>query len=274
MENTIEVNGQKYIKADSRQAFIEQRNSVLAKIGETMSEALVEARAMIAGGAVISAFTHAETNDIDVYFRSKESLAKAFEAVTKDWENVYLGHTDKSITLKDRETDTVVQFIYFDYFDSLEEVFKAFDFTVCMAGIDLHNSSIHIDERFIPDIASRTLHFNRGTRFPYISLIRTKKYQEKGYKIGRGSILAIAQACANMKITSWDEAKEQLGGVYGDEIEIKIEEGREFNEDELNDVLTSIPEKREFVVNLSDYEKIYTELTGKEWGVNYDDLPF
>ena len=158
-------------------------------------------------------------------------MTKAFVKITDDWENVYLGHTDKSIRIRDLETGATVQFIHFDYFDNLDEVFEAFDFTVCMAGIDLKDGTLHMSPDFLSDVTSRTLHFNRGTRFPYISLIRTKKYQEKGYKICKGSILAIANACAQWKISTWEQAKEQLGGVYGYEIDVTVGKDVQFSQD-------------------------------------------
>lgn len=271
------INGEEYRRTNMVFDFKPQMMTVLDKLGDTILNACTEAGAMIAGGALTSAFTHNEIKDIDIYFRNIESMTKAFVKVTDDWENVYLGHTDKSITLRDSETGATVQFIHFDYFDSLPAVFEAFDFTVCMAGIDLKDGTLHMAPEFLSDVTSRTLHFNRGTRFPYISLIRTRKYQDKGYKIGKGSILAIANACAQWRIGNWEHAKEQLGGVYGDEIDVNVGQGVEFSQDALHELLTSIPEERSFSVNLADYALLYEKLTGVKWNErksNDFDLPF
>lgn len=273
-EDKITINGEEYRKTNMVFDFTPQMNTVLNQLGGLILDACTEAGAMIAGGALTSAFTHNEIKDVDIYFRDKESMAKAFVKITDDWENVYLGHTDKSITIRDLETGATVQFIHFDYFDNLQEVFDAFDFTVCMAGIDLKTGQLEMHQSFLSDVTSRTLHFNRGTRFPYISLIRTKKYQEKGYKIGKGSILAIANACAQWKIGTWEQAKEQLGGVYGDEIDVQVGQDVEFSQDALHNLLTSIPEERSFSVNLEDYAKLYEELTGIKWNERNNDLPF
>lgn len=275
MEDKITINGEEYRKTNMVFDFKPQMKKVLNQLGDVVLEACSEAGAMIAGGALTSAFTHQDIKDIDIYFRDKESMTQAFLKVTDDWENVYLGHTDKSITIRDLESGATVQFIFFDYFNDLQSVFSAFDFTVCMAGIDLKDGTLQMHPQFLSDIASRTLHFNDGTRFPYISLIRTRKYQDRGYKLSKGTILAIANACAQWKISNWQQAKEQLGGVYGDEIDVKVGENVEFSQQALNELLTSIPEERSFTVNLSDYELLYKELTGKDW---YDrdknDLPF
>lgn len=271
MERTIEINGVKYVKQGSD--FEAQIDKTVDLLGFEMLEALVEANAIIAGGAVLSNFTHQEVNDVDVYFRSKESMLKAFIRLTRQWDSVYLGHTDKSITMKDRESDAIVQFIYFDYFANAEAVFEAFDFTVCMAAIELNegNYELVMHPKFLSDVASRTLHFNAGTKFPYISLVRTRKYKEKGYKIGKGNMLSIGIACANMPIKSWEEAKYQLGGIYGYVVDLEIDENTEFTVEKLHEVVTRIKDQK-FSVNFTDYEDVIKILTGKSSSEYFSEL--
>lgn len=267
MQRTVEINGVKYVKQGSD--FERQIANVSNLIGEEIGVALEKVGAIIAGGAVLSQFTHAEVSDVDVYFPSRQALIDAFLDITVDWTSVYLGHTDKSITLKDRETGATVQFIYFDYFKTAEQVFEAFDFTVCMAAIELKEDQepeLVLHPQFLSDVASRTLHFNNGTRYPYISLIRTRKYAEKGYQIGKGNLLAIGAACATKPISSWEEAKEQLGGVYGYQIDLQINDDKEFTQKALHEVLTNIREDS-YIWQPHDYEDIFKELTG----VDYND---
>lgn len=268
MQRTIEINGEKYVKQDAD--FKKQIENTIDLLGFQMYEALTEAKAIIAGGALLSHFTHQDVNDVDVYFRDQESMAKAFARVTRDWDTVYLGHTDKSITLKDRDTDVHVQFIYFDFFKDAEAVFEAFDFTVCMAAIELGTEELVMHPQFLSDVASRTLHFNKGTKYPYISLIRTRKYKEKGYKIGKGNMLSIAIACASRPITTWESAKEQLGGIYGYHVELEVEKETEFSTEKLHEVVTKLKDDK-FSSNFSDYEGIIFKLTGKSLNDFYDD---
>lgn len=268
LNRTIELDGIKYTRQGID--FEHQRDAVFKLLGDEMLQALCTSRAIIAGGALTSVFSHKEVNDIDVYFRSKEDLLTAFLIATKDWDGVYLSHTDKSITIHDKDTTTTVQFIYFDYFADAEKVFEVFDYTVCMGAIemgeDLDKSQVVLDPRFLQDIASRTLYFNKGTRFPYISLIRAKKYQERGYKIGKGQLLAIGMACAEKQITNWLTAKHQLGGVYGSEIDIKVKENGPFTIDKLFEIVNAIKDGDRVWI-ASDYRDIFFELTG----IAYDD---
>jgi hypothetical protein len=265
MNRTLEINGVKYVKQGAD--FDKQVTNVLSFLGRDMIDALTEAKAIIAGGAVLSNFTQQEVNDVDVYFRSKESMALAFIHLVENWDSVYLGHTDKSITLKDRDTGTKVQFIHFEYFEDAEAVFEAFDFTVCMAAIEMNdkdNYELVMHPQFLSDVASRTLHFNDGTRFPYISALRMKKYADRGYKIGKGHTLAIAAACATIPIKNWEEAKYQLGGVYGYAIDLEMDKDTEFTPRALHDVLTRIRDDA-FVYNPSNFEALFQELAGRSY---------
>jgi hypothetical protein len=275
MDRTLEINGNKYTRTSD---FSHQISQVTSLLGDEMYDALCDVNAIIAGGSVLCAFTQQDINDIDVYFRSKEDLAKAFVRVTKDWDSVYLGHTSNSITLRDKESGTIIQFIFFDYFKDADEVFEAFDFTVCMGAIELNVDSEKLPEivyhpDFLSDVASRTLRFNSGTCYPYISLVRTKKYQERGFKIGRGNLVAIGLACAQSPITSWDEAREQLGGVYGHEIDLEIDNETEFSYEKLHEVITNLKEYK-FLDNSrsGDYESIFLEITGYKYDPNNKDL--
>lgn len=46
------------------------------------------------------------------------------------------------------------------------------------------------------------------------------KYQSRGYTIGKGDILKIALACRKVKIDSWADLKDQIGGAYGYKVEL------------------------------------------------------
>lgn len=265
---TLVVNGVKYVKQGAD--FQKQTDKVVDLLGVDMYRVLSSCRAIIAGGAVLSTFTNQDVHDVDVYFRSREDLVKAFLEITKDWEGIYLGNSDKSITLKDRDTGAIVQFIYFDYFKDADAVFEAFDFTVCMAAVELNSDEqgdyeLVLHPSFLSDMATRTLKFNAGTHFPYISLIRTKKYIERGYVIGKGNLLAIAIACASKPIQTWDEARYQLGGVYGNEIQLEIEQGTEFSQEKLHEIVTRIKDNAPSIYN-QDYERLFFELTSYKYG--------
>lgn len=91
--------------------------------------------AFVAGGAVTSVFTGAKINDVDVYFKS----LRAFET------GVYQAYEDglwcvaaskRAVTFADR-SNNIAQLMHFDYFPTADDIFGAFDFTICMGALDL-----------------------------------------------------------------------------------------------------------------------------------------
>lgn len=172
----------------------------------------------VAGGAITSIHTNKPINDFDVY--AKSALARD-EAIHWAYENGYWGvsASSRALTFVGKAGDNV-QIMLFDTFETKEKIFEAFDFTCCMGAFDLDSQKFGLHKHFLLHCAQRFLAFNPGTRFPYASVGRVKKYEEKGFTIGRAEFYKILLACSAKPITSWTELKEQVGGVYGESIEI------------------------------------------------------
>ena len=169
----------------------------------------------LAGGAITSTVSGKPVNDLDVYFRSEQDFLEACESAYNDgyW---CVCFTDRSATFV--SGDTVVQFMHFNYFNSPEEIFDSFDFTVCMAAADIETGELHQHPDFMRDVAARRLMFNENTAFPIASGLRVKKYQDRGYTISQGEQLRILLACAALRMESWADVQKQLGGHYGEEV--------------------------------------------------------
>lgn len=191
--------------------------------------------AFVAGGAVTSVFTNAKINDVDVYFKSRRAFETGVYQAYEDglW---CVAASKRAVTFADQ--GRVVQLMHFDYFPTAEAIFAAFDYTVCMGALDLDASvklhwdgirlvttgEEHPDSGFIfhPDFlkhnSQRFLKFNPGTRYPLASATRVLKYQQRGYTIGKGDIMKIALAVRGVRIESWEDLKDQIGGAYGDKV--------------------------------------------------------
>ncbi|PWL18854.1 hypothetical protein DKP76_07270 [Falsochrobactrum shanghaiense] len=179
--------------------------------------------AFIAGGAVTSAFTNAKINDVDVYFKSRRAFETGVYQAYEDglW---CVAASKRAVTFV--SGDTIAQLMHFDYFPTADAIFAAFDYTVCMGALDLdvHQRDGHPDSGFIfhPDFlkhnSQRFLKFNPGTRYPLASATRVLKYQQRGYTIGKGDMMKIALAVRGVRIESWEDLKDQIGGAYGDKI--------------------------------------------------------
>lgn len=126
--------------------------------------------------------------------------------------------TDRAVTFV--QQDKIIQLMHFDFFPTAEAIFDAFDFTVCMAAYDLDEKRFVFHEDFMKHAAQRFLRFRSGTRYPYGSLIRVLKYQQRGYTIGKSDLLRIGLSCQKVTLESWDDLARAIGGQYGEKAKI------------------------------------------------------
>ncbi len=190
----------------------------------------------LAGGALTSRYTAKPVNDYDLYPKSVDDRAALIEALFDD--GYYNYHSsDRALTFV---ADGIhpIQVMIFDVFPTADVIFDFFDFTINMAAIDLDTEEVILHDDFLTHNSQRYLHFNPATKFPYASMMRVKKYQERGYSISQGQTLKILKACANSPITSWENLKSQMGGIYGDSIDIS--DDLEFNDENVFNVLDNL----------------------------------
>ena len=217
----------------------------------------------VAGGALTSIFTKTEINDVDMYFQTKDDFAAVLETlVDAGYFVTFL--SNKAVTLvKGNET---VQLIYYKYFNSVEDIFNEFDFSINMAAFDGNTNEIILHENFLTSLASRTIEFNENTPYPIISAYRTKKYQERGYSFSTHSYIKLGLAISKLNITSWEEFENQVGGIYGD-INLK-----QFEQDVPEFNLDYAIENLDKLVDVSKgNETVYREDILEKTGVVIDD---
>jgi len=190
-------------------------NSILVAASHFMPQG-----AIIAGGALTSAFTGTNINDVDMYFKTKDDFILAVEQAYDEglW---CVAATNRAVTFV--QGSSVIQLMHFDFFETAEAIFDAFDFTVCMAAYDLDSKEFIFHTDFFKHASQRFLRFHNGTRYPYGSLMRVLKYQQRGYKIGKSDILRIGLACQRVEMESWDDLACAIGGQYGDIAKIETD---------------------------------------------------
>lgn len=187
------------------------------EIAKLHSAAWLPKGAIIAGGAVTSVFTNQPINDVDVYFKTRADFEAAIESAYEDgWWCADV--SKRSVTFKDG--DRIIQYMHFDFFPTVDDIFAAFDFIVCMGAYDYAAKELTLHPDFLKHNSQRFLRFNPGTNFPLASATRVLKYQSRGYTIGKGDILKIALACRKVQIESWEDLKDQIGGAYGYKVEL------------------------------------------------------
>lgn len=231
-----------------------KKNKLKEYLGEKLYDILKKYNCIIAGGAICSLFTNRDINDIDIYFKNKEDL---FNLLIDEMEGYYvLSATRKAILIK--YEDKEVQFIHFKYYKNTEEIFETFDFTACMGAFAFETEEFTLHKDFLKHNSQRILMYNTKTAFPIISALRIDKYKNKGYNISKLEFMKIMMTINNLKINSYKELEEQIGGMYGENYSqlFKNKTDEEFNMQEAIESICNYDNKKAL-------EKIETEDNSK-----------
>lgn len=255
-------------------------------IPEDVLAILSQEKCFIAGGALTSIFTGTQINDIDIYFRSRDSLDRVMQVfcnikdknlptqrpfkIGTEGDNQFrvedniqpVTLTKKSVVFSQGNgywnptkgsytPQASLQFISFQYFDTPEDIFDTFDFSVNMCAYDCANGELTLHDNFLKHLARRSLVVNTNTAYPLISLLRCDKYKERGYNISTKEQMSLMFAVANMKIDSWEDAKDHIGGMYGFDVEDLFNEDEEFGLGKVIDQLKSVEKVYDKEVDIS-----------------------
>lgn len=193
------------------------------------------AGSILAGGAITSTFTKQEIRDFDLYFRSKAAFVAAVEQAY-DGGFWCVSLSSRAITFA--KGSLVCQMMHFKWFADASAIFDSFDFTCCMAALDIDSKALVFHPRFLADTSKRDLIFNHGTDFPLASGVRLLKYQGRGYSISKREMIKLLTACMLKKVESWDELKEQIGGHYGESV--SLDTGKPFTADNITAAIDAV----------------------------------
>jgi hypothetical protein len=181
----------------------------------------------IAGGAITSICTNREVNDFDVYIKRGCDLFSLLKDICCN--STILSATSKSLFVC--HSGININFIFLDVYDKAEEIFETFDYTCVMGAYDMRTEELFLHEDFLLHNSQRILMFNPKTSFPIMSAIRIKKYVDRGYKISKNEFLRVMLTCSKLNISSYEELGEQIGGLYGIDVEEVFDTDKEFDMD-------------------------------------------
>ncbi|MGL5329972.1 MAG: hypothetical protein ACRDD7_11935 [Peptostreptococcaceae bacterium] len=244
-----------------------EKRKLEAYIGKELYRDLKNYNCFIAGGTITSLFCNRDINDIDVYFRSKKDLAE-FMYDNIEYGKWILAKTNKALLVKYKDIE--VQLVWFDTFETAEEIFDTFDYTVCMGAFDFKTEEFILHKDFLQHNSQRILKYNSKTAYPIVSALRVDKYKEKGYTISKPEYMRVIMSCMVLNVDTYDELKEQLGGMYGidyDEV-IKPKDDEKFSVVDIIDKMQYMylhkdyfKPKRE-AVDIEDFRMLIYEITG------------
>ena len=157
--------------------------------------------------------------------------------------------------------EQLLQLMTFKYFPDIQDIFDTFDFTCCMGAYDCKSKEFIFHPEFFKHNSQRYLKFNPGTAYPLMSLMRVDKYREKGYVISKSEMLRVVFACMGLKISSWEEAKEHIGGMYGYDMSKAFDENEDFSMGSLIDQLDTLQQRGAELYSPANQMKDFWELS-------------
>ena len=220
-------------------------------------------KCMLVGGALTSILTKKDINDFDIYFKDQDSFVLSLMDVRGIKDNLpleeypedveinqqylasydfhYLCHTEKSVTFKPKLSKAVFQFIHQNFYNSVEEVFNDFDFTINMVGYDFELDEVVVHPEAMLHLAQRILVSNSGTKYPLISVLRVNKYQDRGYTISKKEMVKLLLAVSKLEFNSYEDVGKHIGGLYGTlNVAEVFDTTKEFSIDEVIEQLSEL----------------------------------
>jgi hypothetical protein len=153
----------------------------------------------IAGGAIRDYLSGAEVKDIDLFSNDKateEALIAMFKRLVANEDSKVTIINENDALLNIKWNGRWFQLIKGKFYDmTTTSVIDSFDYTICCAM--LVDDDLRVNPTFYQDTLAKHLRINRIT-FPLSTLERMQKYIQKGYEACNGTLLAVAQACAQV----------------------------------------------------------------------------
>lgn len=114
--------------------------------------------------------------------------------------------TTNAVTLSDK-----IQIII-RFYGEPDEIHENYDFEHCCCYWDSKHGALSTPEKALLAIMNKDL-FYRGSKYPICSIIRSRKFINRGWKINAGQYLKMAFQISELDLTDIDVLEDQLVGI-------------------------------------------------------------
>jgi len=112
------------------------------------------------------------------------------------------------------------------FYGDPDEIHESYDFVHCMNYWESGESKLTLKPESLEALLSRTLVY-KGSQYPLCSIIRTRKFVKRGWRINAGQFLKMSMQLSELDMKDHEVLEEQLTGVdvaYFAEVIEKIKE--------------------------------------------------
>lgn len=225
---------------------------------------------IITGGAIVSLINSENVNDYDIYFKTKETCSKVVNYYVRqfnervdtleedkisfqydDTKNRFFIYgengrdiakisggkgkyhvkyiTNNAITLSDK-VQIVIRF-----WGELDDIHKNYDYVHCTCGYDYKRNYVYLPSNALESIINKELIY-MGSKYPLCSIIRTRKFIERGWHINAGQYLKMCMQLNDLDLKDVEVLQDQLVGVdsaYFEQVLCAINNWKKTNNDKV-----------------------------------------
>ena len=114
--------------------------------------------------------------------------------------------TSNAISLSDK-VQVIIRF-----YGEVEEIHKNYDFAHCTCAWSSWDNEVMLPVKALECIINKELYYI-GSKYPLCSIVRTRKYIERGYHINAGQYVKMAMQLNGLDLTDIKVLEDQLTGV-------------------------------------------------------------
>ena len=95
---------------------------------------------------------------------------------------------------------------------AVDEIHENYDFVHCTCSYDFKDNKVNLPARALEAIINKDLYYT-GSKYPLCSIIRSRKFIERGWKINAGQYLKMCLQLNELNLHDLDVFQDQLTGV-------------------------------------------------------------
>ena len=98
------------------------------------------------------------------------------------------------------------------FYGDVNEIHTNYDFVHCTCSYDYYERKVNLPARALEAIINKELYYV-GSKYPLCSIIRTRKFIQRGWHINAGQYLKMCLQLNELDLKDFDTFKDQLAGV-------------------------------------------------------------
>lgn len=136
--------------------------------------------------------------------------------------------TSNAITLSDK-----IQIVT-RFYGEVKEIHKNYDFIHCTCAWSSWDNEVFLPQKALECIINKELYYV-GSKYPLCSIIRTRKYIERGYHINAGQYVKMCMQLNELDLRDVKVLEEQLTGVDTTYFQMMVDELQKYKEESGSD---------------------------------------